>query len=155
MTKASIPQMQSACAATRTIHSHAATSRRRCLGSIVLCSGLYAGAVFSLKRARAQNLTLSLPPRPTAREQISLCVLFVSVTMKRIIRCIQCNQQTLPCSKPGCPDFARGFLVPGPFGVEVPWSEGECVVCQVPEPWEGGGEGRGGDTLQTSRIFRG
>ena len=46
-------------------------------------------------------------------------------------RCTMCMHRTLPCSRSGCQDFARGFLVPGPLGVMVPWHESQCLVCQV------------------------
>lgn len=49
---------------------------------------------------------------------------------RSIHACTVCLQRTLPCSRTGCKHFARGFLVPGPLGVMVPWHETACILCQ-------------------------
>jgi hypothetical protein len=56
---------------------------------------------------------------------------------RSIHECTACSQRTLPCSRTGCKDFARGFRVPGPLGVLVPWHETTCILCQgLIDSWE-------------------
>ena len=49
---------------------------------------------------------------------------------RSVYQCSRCLQRTLPCRHEGCNAFSRGFLLPGPLSMLIPWDESFCLKCQ-------------------------